>query len=147
VFPSSLAREEKNMNSPTPTEVFQQILTGIGAGDAQAMLGRCRDDVVFEFPFAPAGRPKRLEGKGAVGEYLAVIAAGAVPDRLTNLEMHQTVDPEVAVIEFSVTGRVRDTDSPFARSYVVVLTVRDGLVVRYRDYWNPLDSFTAGSGT
>ncbi len=134
-------------SSPTPTEVFQQVLTGIGAGDEQAMLRRCRDDVVFEFPFAPVGRPKRLEGKEAVGEYLGVIASGAVPDRLTNLEMHQTVDPDVAVIEFSVTGRVRDSDVPFARSYIVVLTVRDGLIVRYRDYWNPLESLRGVGGT
>jgi len=27
-----------------------------------------------------------------------------------------------------------------------VLTVRDGLVARYRDYWNPLASFSGGSG-
>ena len=134
------------MDSPTPTEVFVQILAGIGAGDVHALLGRCRDDVVFEFPFAPDGRPKRLEGQQAVGEYLDAIGSGAVLERLTNLEIHQTVDPDVAVIEFSVMGRVRDTGSPFERSYVVVLTVRDGLVVRYRDYWNPLASLRTGSG-
>jgi hypothetical protein len=134
------------MDRPTPTEVFERILAGIGAGDAHALLGRCRDDVVFEFPFAPDGRPTRLEGKQAVGEYLGSVASGAVFEHLTNLEMHQTVDPDVAVIEFSATGRVRDTDSPFERSYVVVLTVRDGLVARYRDYWNPLASFSGGSG-
>jgi uncharacterized protein len=134
------------MNSSAPTEVFQQILVGIGAGDVQSLLGRCREDVVFEFPFAPDGRPKRLEGQQAVGEYLDAIGSVAVLDRLTNLEMHQTVDPDVAVIEFSVAGRVRGTDSPFERSYVVVLTVRDGLVARYRDYWNPLASLAAGNG-
>jgi ketosteroid isomerase-like protein len=134
------------MNSPTPTEVFQQILVDVEAGDVRALLGRCREDVVFEFPFAPDGRPKRVEGQQAVGAYLDAIGSGAVLDQLTNLEMHQTVDPDVAVIEFSVTGRVRDTDAPFERSYVVVLTVRDGLVARYRDYWNPLDSLSTASG-
>jgi ketosteroid isomerase-like protein len=132
------------MTSPTPTEVFQQILTGMAAGDEEALVGRCRDDVVFEFPFAPDGRPRKVQGKEAVAEYLAVVTSGAVPDRLTNLEMHQTVDPEVAVIEFSVAGRLRESDAPFERSYVVVLTVRHGLVVRYRDYWNPLESFPVG---
>ena len=90
------------MSSPTPTEIFQQILTGIGAGDPQALLGRCRDDVVFEFPFAPDGRPKKVEGKQALGEYLDAIGSGVVLNALTNLEMHQTVEPDVAVIEFSV---------------------------------------------
>jgi ketosteroid isomerase-like protein len=134
------------MSSPTPTEIFQQILTGIGAGDPQALLGRCRDDVVFEFPFAPDGRPKKVEGKQALGEYLDAIGSGVVLNALTNLEMHQTVEPDVAVIEFSVKGRVRETDSPFERSYIVVLTVREGLVVRYRDYWNPLESLSNEGG-
>lgn len=132
------------MDSPTPTAVFQQILAGMGAGDAHALLGRCHDDVVFEFPFAPDGRPKRLEGRRAVGEYLEEVGAGVVLDGLTSLELHQTIDPDVAVIEFSATGRVRETSAPFERSYIVVLTVRDGLVARYRDYWNPLESFSAG---
>jgi ketosteroid isomerase-like protein len=133
------------MSSQAPTEVFQQILAGLGSGDERALLDRCTDDVVFEFPFAPDGRPTRVEGKPAVGAYLAAVASLAIPERLTNLEMHQTVDPDVAVIEFRVAGRVRGTDASFERSYVVVLTVRDGLVVRYRDYWNPLASFAVAS--
>ena len=32
------------------------------------------------------------------------------------------------------------TGAPYEQSYVSVLTVRDGLIVRYRDYWNPLRS-------
>jgi hypothetical protein len=87
-----------------------------------------------------------VEKKQAIGEYLDAIGSGVVLDALTNLEMHQTVDPDVAVIEFSVKGRVRETDSPFERSYIVVLTVREGLVVRYRDYWNPLESLSDGGG-
>jgi hypothetical protein len=133
------------MNSPTPTEVFQQILAGLESGDAQALLDHCTEDVVFEFPFAPDGRPTRLQGKPALGEYLDAIASVAVLERLTNLEMHQTVDPDVAVIEFSIAGRVRGTDSTFERSYVTVLTVHDGLVARYRDYWNPLASISTGN--
>ncbi|WP_409467552.1 nuclear transport factor 2 family protein [Streptomyces sp. HC307] len=29
-------------------------------------------------------------------------------------------------------------DSPFDMSYVAVVTVRNGLIIRYRDYWSPL---------
>jgi uncharacterized protein len=44
----------------------------------------------------------------------------------------------VAIIEMTMTGTVTATGAPYEQSYVVVLTVRDGLIARYRDYWNPL---------
>jgi ketosteroid isomerase-like protein len=56
----------------------------------------------------------------------------------TNLEIHETVKPDVAIIEMTMTGTVTATGAPYEQSYVSVLTVRDGLIARYRDYWNPL---------
>jgi ketosteroid isomerase-like protein len=35
-------------------------------------------------------------------------------------------------------GTIKDTGGPYEMSYVVVLTVRDGRIAHYRDYWNPL---------
>lgn len=43
---------------PTPVEIFEQVLLATQSGEVQAMLDLCADDVVFEFPFAPAGRPR-----------------------------------------------------------------------------------------
>jgi ketosteroid isomerase-like protein len=52
------------------------------------------------------------------------------------------VDPDVAIFEMTAAGRVKDTDEPYEMSYVVVLTVRDGRIARYRDYWNPLKALS-----
>ena len=50
----------------TATEIFEQALAGIKVGDALDLISRCTEDVIFEFPFAPAGRPRRVEGRDAV---------------------------------------------------------------------------------
>jgi len=42
---------------PTPVEIFEQVLLATQSGEVQAMLDLCADDVVFEFSFAPPGRP------------------------------------------------------------------------------------------
>jgi ketosteroid isomerase-like protein len=119
------------------SEVFQQALAGIQAGDLSDLLERCTDDVVFEFPFAPADRPGRVEGRDAVREYLGPIFARTQTQGLSSLVMHQTVDLAVAVIEFTATAQISGGPAREV-SYVVVLTVRDGQIARYRDYWNPL---------
>jgi hypothetical protein len=84
----------------------------------------------------PLGRPSQVEGKQALVDYMAPLLTRAAFDQF-DLETHQTVDPDVAVIEMTATGRVTDTGEPFEWPYVVVLTVRDGLIKRYRDYWVP----------
>lgn len=127
----------------SPGEVFQQALLAIQSGDVQGWLSLCTDDVIFEFPFAPPGRPSKVEGKEALGRYLAGIPSRIQFDGLSNLEIHQTLNPEVAIVEMTATGMVRDTGEPYERSYVVVLTVREGKIARYRDYWNPLEALGA----
>jgi ketosteroid isomerase-like protein len=130
------------MTAASPIEAFQQALSAVQTGDVRAWLDLCSDDVVFEFPFAPPGRPSRVEGKQALGEYLAAVPSRIQFDQLSNLETHQTVNPDVAIVEMTATGRVKDTGEPYEMSYVVVLTVRDGRIAHYRDYWNPLKALS-----
>jgi uncharacterized protein len=123
----------------TAVDVFSKLAqAGVGTGDIGALVDLCADDVVFEFPFAPPGRPTRVEGKPALGDYLNAVSGRVRIESVRNLEMHETVKPDVAIIEMTMTGTVTATGAPYEQSYVVVLTVRDGLIVRYRDYWNPL---------
>lgn len=45
------------------------------------------------------------------------------------------------MVEMRGVGRLVETDSPFDMTYmtyIAVVTVKDGLITSYRDYWNPL---------
>ena len=126
------------MTYTDPVEVFTKATTAISEGDVDGWLAQCRDDIVLEFPYAPSGRPRRVEGKRAVAEYLRDLQAQITFERITNLHAHQTVDPQTAVIEWSANGHVNANGAAYEMSYVVVLTVVDGLMAVYRDYWNPL---------
>jgi len=126
------------MTDSSPAEVFAAATAAISAGDVDGWLARCRDDVVLEFPYAPTSRPQRVAGKPAVGEYLRTVSGQVRFERITRQHVHQTVDPDTAIIEWSVSGQVKATGAPYEMSYVVVLTLVDGLIAVYRDYWNPL---------
>ncbi|TLQ42334.1 nuclear transport factor 2 family protein [Streptomyces marianii] len=93
---------------------------------------------VMEFPFAPPGRPARLEGKQAVAAYMH-----GYPDHIDlhdfpDLRIHRTTEPGTIVAEMRGVGRVVATGGPFDMTYIAVVTVRDGRFTSYRDYWNPL---------
>jgi uncharacterized protein len=126
------------MTHTDPGEVFTKATTAISEGDVDGWLAQCRDDIILEFPYAPPGRPSRVEGKQAVAEYLRDVLAQIKFERITNLHVHQTVDPQTAVIEWSANGHLKSNGAAYEMSYVVVLTLVDGLMAVYRDYWNPL---------
>ena len=74
-------------------------------GDPAAMDDLLAEDVVIETPFAPDG-PKRWVGRA---EWLAFARAGrnqlpVTLDRFTKLAVHETLDPEVAVVEYELGG-------------------------------------------
>jgi ketosteroid isomerase-like protein len=105
--------------------------------DMAAFTALWAKDGVLEFPFAQPGSPQRLEGRAAVQEYLR-----DYPDLLDVREIpewvvHRTEDPAVVVVEFAVNGVVVATGEPYTMRYIAVITVRDGEIQRYRDYWSP----------
>ncbi len=127
-----------NRTDSTPGQVFTEATTAFSRGDLDGWLDRAHDDIVLELPYAPPGRPNRVVGKSAVGDYLRAVPAQIDFEELSRIDVHQTVDPTTAVIEWTAKGRIKATGAPYEMSYVVVLTLEAGLMRTYRDYWNPL---------
>ncbi|WP_331771154.1 nuclear transport factor 2 family protein (plasmid) [Embleya sp. NBC_00888] len=122
----------------TPADLYRHGLRLLLDKDIPAWVDLWDENGIFEFPFAPADRPQRLVGKTAVAEYMR-----HYPDHINlhdfpYVEIHQTTAPETIVVEMRGVGRLVATGSPFDMSYIAVVTVEDGLITRYRDYWNPL---------
>ena len=126
------------MPEPTPGDVFAAATDAFVRGDAEGWLALAHPDIVLEFPFAPAGLPDRVEGKAAVAQYLHTAPGQIEFDDVRVLHTHQSLDPATAVIEWTATGHIKATGEPYEMSYAVVVTLVDGLMAVYREYWNPL---------
>ncbi|GAB3835641.1 nuclear transport factor 2 family protein [Kribbella italica] len=119
-----------------PRELFDQALSLLLAKDMSGFADLWAADGTMEFPFAPPGWPTRLDGREAVREYLSGYTGIFDVKSVTELTVHETTDPEVIVVEFAVEGLMVRTGEPYGNRYVCVLTVRDGQIVGYRDYWS-----------
>lgn len=95
---------------------------------------------VIEMPFAAGFAPERTELTRQ--EFRARVTAGLAARRYTravDVRIHETADPEVVVAEYRLEGHKGADASPFSLAFVMVVTVRDGLIVHSRDYSNPID--------
>lgn len=134
------------MTNPTAAQVMRRGLDLFLAKDMKGWIDLCADDVVAEFPFAPDGSPARIEGKAALYEYLRGYPDAIDVASLPTQTIYSTDDPTFAVAEWSASGKVLSNGNPYEMSYATFVTVRDGLIVNYREYWNPLAFLAAMNG-
>jgi hypothetical protein len=99
--------------------------------DYRAMLA---EDVIGEVPFARPGEPRRFEGRAQFGGWARALAGRVRFTDVRDVVVHETADPEVAVVEYTVEG-VREADGVTATApLVLVVRVRAGRVVLWREY-------------
>lgn len=102
------------------------------------------EDVVFEFPYAPEGLPRRLDGLTALKGHLTRL--GPILE-LREFTLHAVHFSEKAVVfEFSCDGQGLATGLPYDQDYISVVSLREGRISYYRDYWNPLVVLSALGG-
>jgi ketosteroid isomerase-like protein len=108
-------------------------------GDADGLADLFGPDAVIETPFAgPAGTPARLEGREVIREYSRHVMAS--PLRLEDfevMELYQTDDPEVVIVEMRTKGTVTTTGRSFVATSIQVLRIREGQIVLFRDFADP----------
>jgi ketosteroid isomerase-like protein len=110
------------------------------AGEGVAFADLFAPDGVLAYPFAPPGRPAELVGRDAIRAYFAGREAARellVMDGVEAL-IRETDDPEVVVTEITHHGWSRAADAPYRFTALGVIRVRDGRIVRYDDYMDPI---------
>ncbi|MEU9801300.1 nuclear transport factor 2 family protein [Streptomyces sp. NPDC051000] len=127
------------MPFPTaPAELYRHGLRLLLEKDVPAWVDLWDENGILEFPFAPPGRPQRLEGRAAIADYMRPYPDHIDLHDFPEVTVHQTTVPETIVVEMRGVGRLVKTGGPFDMTYIAVVTVEDGLITSYRDYWNPL---------
>jgi ketosteroid isomerase-like protein len=128
------------MSSATPADVLARRRHLTLTGDADGLADLFAPHAVIESPFAGhSGLPARLEGREAIREYSRQVMAS--PLRLEDYEvaeLYQTQDPEVVIVEMRTKGTVTTTGRPFTATSIQILRIREGHIVLFRDFADPL---------
>ncbi len=117
-----------------PRDVFARLQQVVLQFDMDAQAELYAVNGVLEWPFAPDGLPRRVEGREAIRRVLVPLreqarAAGHHLLGFRSVVVHDTADPEVIIAEFDVQGEVLPSGQPYQLSYIQVLHVHDGEIV------------------
>ncbi|MFF1279116.1 nuclear transport factor 2 family protein [Streptomyces marokkonensis] len=134
------------MPAPTaPAALYRHSLRLLLDKNIPAWVALWAEDGRLEFPFAPQGWPQRLEGKEAIAAYMRHYPDHIDLHDFPDPRIHQTTDPETIVVEMRGVGRLVETGAPLDMTYIAVVTVQEGQITSYRDYWNPLAVLEPGT--
>jgi len=92
---------------------------------------------VMEFPFAPEGVTQRLDSREAMRAHFDHISGLMSISPMRDVQLHRGAIDTV-VLEFACDGIIAASGQPFRQRYISAITLREGKIALYRDYWNPL---------
>jgi ketosteroid isomerase-like protein len=115
-------------------ETIELLLRTIIEGTRDDIADLYAEDVVISNPFAPEGVAGETRGnadlRARMKHYQQFLAYDAVRD----VTIHETTDPQVAIVEFTLAGTLVPTGTKFALPAINVLRVVYGLITESRDH-------------
>jgi ketosteroid isomerase-like protein len=131
-------------------QVVQQMYAAFGQGNLPAVLETLAEDVDWQSPVTRTepseiswAQPRR--GREQVGQYFGELLENVEPEQLEPLEF--TVQGDRVVVEGRNRGRVRSTNRPYEHDWVMVFTLREGKIARFRHYYDTADVAVAFRST
>ncbi len=106
--------------------------------EADSFIEMMAEDCIMEFPFAPANGVQAIHGRENLANYLGEASKLLTVTSFSRPTVHATGDPDVVILEFTCNGKALQTDKPYNQRYISVITLKDGEIVHYSDYWNPI---------
>ena len=142
---------QENSMQPVPNqerqtaEAFAAHLALVGK-DVQAWVDLFAENAVVEFPYAST-TPGRLEGKEAIYNYMKDVPAQMQDLVFTNVRIYPTSNPNVLFAEVHGEAVIVSTGHHYQQDYVMRLETKEGKIIHYREYWNPIPALEAWGGT
>ena len=128
--------------SLTPREIAEQVRRMVAGGQI-SFADLFATDGVLNYPFAAPGQPPRLQGREAIREFFDGMARSGSRELFeqeanVTAVIRETDDPEVVVAEIRHHGWSKAANAPYSLTALGVIRVRDGQIVQYDDYMNPI---------
>jgi uncharacterized protein len=133
----------------TPADVIARRTQLILNQDADGFADLFAPDAVIESPFTGrSGMPPRLEGRERIRAYARQVTTSTLRlDDFEVTELYQTQDAEIVIAEVRAVATLTTTGQSFTATSIQVLRIREGQIVLFRDYANPLALENALAGS
>ncbi|MFJ7210771.1 nuclear transport factor 2 family protein [Amycolatopsis sp. NPDC098790] len=117
---------------PETRAVFDRFLAASVENRWDDLADCYAEDVVLEMPFTLPGAPRVTNGREELRRRFRRAGASRRITKAANVVVHETTDPSVLVAEFDLHQEM--AGESFVATYVMVMTIKDGLITHTRDY-------------
>ena len=142
---------EINMSETDSVESFPAMLRRVLGKrlrpNAETFPDMFAADGVLEYPFAPPGLNTPIAGRDAIIANFQRIRPLLRIDGVADVSEIEVSDPDMVVLEFTGHGEGLITKEAYIQRYISVIRMRDGNIVHYKDYWNPIAFLQAVKGS
>ena len=128
----------------TTAELAERFLRALETRDVDQVMPLWNDDGAMEFPYVPEGSPNRFEGAEAIRTTLASAFIQRTKMRFFDVTAYQAKDPDLAFVEFRGDMTLQ-SGAPYNNTYIAKAEARDGKLVSFKEFFNPLVDLAAGN--
>jgi ketosteroid isomerase-like protein len=122
------------MSTASPPErVVERFLERVDSGEWNMLAATYAINAIVEQPLAKPV-PLLLDGREAIAAHFASAARAPLRLRVIDPIIRVTTNPEIIVAEYDYAGEATSTGRRFVAANVQIFRIRDGLIVRSRDF-------------
>jgi ketosteroid isomerase-like protein len=126
---------------------FDIVMQGLaGEVDGAHYFEAIADDAVVEFRYVFPEFPTKIHGRDALMALYSGYGDTTVLHSGDALIVHRSQEPGVFIIEYEVHGKKILTGKAYDNRFISVVTIKDRMIVHWRDYMDSLAAFTAETG-
>jgi ketosteroid isomerase-like protein len=129
-------------------QLVKDYLEAINGWDFGAMRVLLHPEISYELPFAPEQFPRVTKGLDATIEFIHGVTDFIDPENLHDITVEAyATDANELLAEYKSATRIKATNREYRNNYVVRVTVRDGKIVRFAEYFDPIKLVIAMGGS
>ncbi|MFJ8959409.1 nuclear transport factor 2 family protein [Lentzea sp. NPDC102401] len=127
----------------TPEQIVDHVRRMVAGEQTHSQFADLfAEDGIMAYRFPTHYQPEEIKGREEIRAYFGQVRGAAVRDRIeiqsVEAQCWRTNDPFVAVAEITHRGWSKVKQDHYTFTAVAIIHLRDGEIVRYDDYMNPL---------
>jgi len=120
-------------------EVFTRMLGHLGRKEFDEFQSYLADDFLQEWPYlASPDQPPSLRGPRALRDMIEIGTQPFDPFAYRISRFYHMEDPDTLIVEYSSHSAYRPRNSPYSNLYLGIVRLRDGKIVYWKEYLNPM---------
>jgi ketosteroid isomerase-like protein len=120
-------------------ELVHRMIDAINREDMTSLEAVLHNAAVLELGFSPEQFPRITSPREAIISFVSSVPGWLEPENLHDIVVETYAsNPNELIAEYRSSTRVKASGMPYENKYIVRISVRDGRIMRFAEYFDPI---------